>query len=108
VRHAKKYYSRVAAKDGEAKKDGGDRDDSGFPAVENLIFGGPTMDMSNRQRKWERHEVLTAEKAPPSFLEWSGDAITFSCEDRPNRIPTQAITRWLSTGSSATRGSPRC
>jgi hypothetical protein len=38
----KKYYSRVVAKDGEAKKDGGDTDGSGFPAVENvfLIFGG--------------------------------------------------------------------
>jgi hypothetical protein len=63
----KKYYSRAAAKDGEAKKDGGDGDASGFPTVENvfLIFGGPTVDMSNSQRKRERHEVLTAEKAPP-------------------------------------------
>jgi hypothetical protein len=25
--------------------------------------------MSSRQRKWERHEVLAAEKAPPSFLD---------------------------------------
>jgi hypothetical protein len=23
----------------------------------------------------------------PSFLDWSKDAITFSCEDHPNRIP---------------------
>jgi hypothetical protein len=85
----KKYYSRVAVKEGEAKKDGGDGDACGFPAVENvfLIFGGPTVDMSNSQRKRERHEVLAAEKAPPSFLDWSGDAITFSCEDHPNRIP---------------------
>jgi hypothetical protein len=67
----KKYYSRAAAKDGEAKKDGGDGDAGGFPAVENvfLIFGGPTMDMSNSQRKRERHEVLAVEKAPPSFLD---------------------------------------
>jgi hypothetical protein len=43
--------------------------------------------MSNSQRKRERHEVLTAEKGPPSFLDWSGDAITFSREDHPNRIP---------------------
>jgi hypothetical protein len=45
----KKYYSRAAAKDGEAKKDGGDGDAGGFPMVENvfLIFGGPTVDMSN-------------------------------------------------------------
>jgi hypothetical protein len=43
--------------------------------------------MSNSQRKQERHEVLAAEKAPPSFLDWSEDAITFSREDHPNRIP---------------------
>jgi hypothetical protein len=85
----KKYYSCAAAKDGEAKKDGGDGDAGGFPAVENifLIFGGPTVDMSNSQRKRERHEVLAAEKAPPSFFDWSEDAITFSREDHPNRIP---------------------
>jgi hypothetical protein len=49
----KKYCSRAAAKEGEAKKDGGDGDVGGFPAVENvfLIFGGLTADMSNSQRK---------------------------------------------------------
>jgi hypothetical protein len=37
----KKFYGRAAAKDAEAKKDGGDGDAGGFPAVENvfLIFG---------------------------------------------------------------------
>jgi hypothetical protein len=85
----KKYYSRAAAKEGEAKKDGGDGDAGGFPSVENvfLIFGGPTVDMSNSQCKREWHEVLAAEKEPPSFLDWSEDAITFSREDHPNRIP---------------------
>jgi hypothetical protein len=43
--------------------------------------------MSSRQRKREWHEVLAVEKAPPSFLDWSDDAITFSREDHPNRIP---------------------
>jgi hypothetical protein len=43
--------------------------------------------LSTRQRKRERHEVLAAEKAPPSFLNWSEDAITFSREDHPNRVP---------------------
>jgi hypothetical protein len=45
----KRYYSRAAAKDVEAKKDGRDGNAGGFPAVENvfLIFGGPTVDMSN-------------------------------------------------------------
>jgi hypothetical protein len=85
----KQFYSLAAAKDGEAKKDGGDGDAGGFHAVENgfLIFGGPTVDMSSRQRKREWHEVLAAEKVPPSFLDWSEDAISFSREDRPNRIP---------------------
>jgi hypothetical protein len=38
----KRFYGHVAAKDDEAKKDGGDGDAGGFPAVENvfLIFGG--------------------------------------------------------------------
>jgi hypothetical protein len=85
----KKYYSRVATKDGEAKKDGGDGDAGGFPAVENvfLIFGGLTVDMSNTQCKRERHEVLAAEKAPPVFIDWSEDTITFSREDHSNCIP---------------------
>jgi hypothetical protein len=64
----KRFYGRAAAKDDEAKKDGGDGDAGGFPSVENvfLIFGGPTIDMSSRQRKREPHEVLATEKAPPS------------------------------------------
>jgi hypothetical protein len=58
----KRYYSRAAAKDGEDKKDGDDGDAGGFPAVENvfLIFGGPTVDMPNSQRKQERYEVLAS------------------------------------------------
>jgi hypothetical protein len=84
----KKYYSRATVKEGEARKDGGHGDAGDFPAVENvfLIFGA-TVDMSNSQRKRERHEVLAGEKAPSSFLDWSKDAIIFSHEDHPNRIP---------------------
>jgi hypothetical protein len=37
------------------------------------------------KREW--HEVLAAEKAPPSFLDWSEDVINFSREDHPNHIP---------------------
>jgi hypothetical protein len=104
----KTYYSRAATKDGEAKKDGGDGDARGFLAVENifLIFGGPTVDMSNNQRKREQYEVLTAENAPPSFLDWSEDAITSVVRIIRTTSSTQASTRWLSTQSSATRGSP--
>jgi hypothetical protein len=106
----KRYYSRGAAKDGEAKKDGGDGDADGFPAVEKvfLIFGGATVDMSNNQRKRERHEVLAAEKAPPSFLDWSEDANTFSREDDRTASPIRASTRWWSTLSSGTPSSLSC
>jgi hypothetical protein len=57
--------------------------------VENvfLIFGGPTVDISSSQRKQERHEVLATEKAPPSFLDWLEETITFNREDHSNRIP---------------------
>jgi hypothetical protein len=106
----KRFYGRAAVKDGEAKKDGGDGDAGGFPMVENvfLIFGGPTVDMSNSQRKRERHEVLVTEKAPPSFLDWSKDAITFSREITRTASPTRVSTRWWLTGSSGTRVSRRC
>jgi hypothetical protein len=68
----KRFYGHATTKDDEAKKDAGDGDASGFPAVENifLIFGGPTIDVSSRQRKRERHEVLAAERAPLSFLDY--------------------------------------
>jgi hypothetical protein len=85
----KKYYSRAVAKDGEAKKDGV----TATPVASlrwrttSSSSGGATIDMSNSQRKWERHVVRAVEKAPPSFLDWSEDAITFSREDHPNRIP---------------------
>jgi hypothetical protein len=51
----RKYYSRVATKEDEAKKDVGGGGARSFPVVENvfLIFGGPTVDMSNSQRQRE-------------------------------------------------------
>jgi hypothetical protein len=99
----KRFYGRAAAKDAEAKKNRGDGDAKNVF----LIIGGPTVDMSSRQRKRERHEVLAAEKAPPSFLDWSEDAITFSREDHPNRIPNPGQYPLVSTRSLGTRGSQR-
>jgi hypothetical protein len=108
----KQFYGRAAAKGDEAKKDRGDGDAGGFPAVENvfLIFGGgggAPVDMSSRQPKRERHEVLAAEKAPPSFLDWSEDAITFSREDHPNRIPNPGQYPLVVDPVIRTRGSRR-
>jgi hypothetical protein len=78
--------------------------------VENvfLIFGGPTVDMSNSQRKREQHEVLAAEKTSPPSL--TGLRTPSPSATRITRIasPIRVSTRWSSTRSSATRGSPRC
>jgi hypothetical protein len=105
----KRFYGRAATKDDEAKNDGGDGDVGGFPAMKNVFlnFGGPTVDMSSRQRKRERHEVLAAEKAPPSFLDWSEDAITSAARITRTASPTRVNTHSWSTRSLGTRGSRR-
>jgi hypothetical protein len=106
----KKYYNRNVANDPETKKDGGDGDADGFPAVENvfLFFGGPTVDMSNSQRKRERHKVLAADKAPPPSSTSRGTPSPSAARITRTTSPTRASTLWSSTWSSATRGSPRC
>jgi hypothetical protein len=106
----KKYYSRAAAKDGEAKKDGGNGDAGGFPMVENvfLIFGGPTVDMSNSQHKRERHEVLPVEKAPHPSLTGRGTPSPSAARITRTASPTQDSTRWLSIWSLAAHSFPRC
>ena len=53
----RKYYNRIAHRDEDKKKDADDKEgDGGFPSVENtfFIFGGPTANMTSRQRKRER------------------------------------------------------
>jgi hypothetical protein len=107
----KKYYSHAAAKEGEAEKDGGDRDVGGFPAVENvfLIFGGgETADMSNSQRKRERHEVLARRRLLLPSSTGRGTPSPSAARITRTTSPIQASTRWLSIRSSATRDSPRC
>jgi hypothetical protein len=105
----KKYYSRAAAKDGEAKKYGDDGDAGGFPAVENifLIFGRPTVDMSNSQRKRERHEVLATEKAPPPSSTGRRTPSPSAARITRTASLTWASTRWSSTRSSAMHASPK-
>ena len=86
----KKYYSNVAARsddDKRSKEDNGDG--AGFPRVENVFFivGGPTAGMTPRQRKRERREVFAVQHAPPTFLDWSEETISFGRDDHPDRIP---------------------
>ena len=86
----RKYYNRVAHRDEDKKKDTDDKGGGGkFPSVENIffIFGGPTANMTSRQRKCKRREVFSIIKATPSYLDWSEDAISFGREDHPDYIP---------------------
>jgi hypothetical protein len=105
----KRFYGRAAAKDAEAKKDGGDGDAGGFPAVENvfLIFGWPTVDMSSCQRKrgGMRFSPRRRRLLPSSI----GRRMPSPSATRITRTasPTRARTRWWSTRSSGTRGSRR-
>jgi hypothetical protein len=105
----KRFYSRAAAKDGEAKKDGGDGDAGGFPAVENviLIFGGrpSTYPATNASGSGTRSSPQKR-RLPPSSI---GRRMPSHSAARITRTasPTQVSTRSWSTRSSGTRGSRR-
>jgi hypothetical protein len=106
----KRFYGRAATKDGEAKKDGGDDDAGGFPAVENvfLIFGGPTIDMFNsRASGSSTRSSPRRRRLPPSS---TGQRPPSHSAARITRTasPTRVSTRWWSTRSSGTHGSRRC
>ena len=49
----RKYFNHLGRKDEAKKKDEEDKGGDGFPSVENVffIFGGPTANMTTRQRK---------------------------------------------------------
>jgi hypothetical protein len=105
----KRFYGRVAAKDDEAKKDGGNGDADGFPAVENifLIFGGrpstcqaASASGSGTRFSPQRRRLLPSsiDRRMPSL---SAAKITRTAS------PIRASTRWWSIRSSGTRGSRR-
>jgi hypothetical protein len=105
----KRFYGRAASKDDEAKKDGGDGDAGGFPAVENvfLIFGGrpstcraASASGSGTRFSPQRRRLL------PSSIGWRMPSLSAAKITR-TASPTRASTRWWSTLSSGTRGSRR-
>jgi hypothetical protein len=101
----KRFYGRAAAKDGEAKKDGGDGDAGGFPAVEIvfLIFGGrpSTCPTTSASPSGTRSSPRKRRLLPPS----TGRRTPSRSAARITRTasPTRVSTRWWSTRSSGTR-----
>ena len=68
----RKYYNRITHRNEDKKKDANVKGgDGGFPSMENafFIFGGPTTNMTSRQRKSEHREVYSVPKATPSYLD---------------------------------------
>jgi len=43
-----------------------------------MIYGGPSMQLTARQRKRERREVFAARMAVSQYLIWSSTPITFN------------------------------
>ena len=74
-RMLKKYFDSLGLKKDDQRKDknddkGGSKDDEGFPAVHDcyMIYGGPSTQLTSRQRKRERREVFTVRMTVPQYL----------------------------------------
>jgi hypothetical protein len=105
----KKFYGRAAAKDGEAKKDGGDGDAGGFPAVENvfLIFGGrPSTCRAASASGSGTRSSPQRRRLPPSLTGRRMPSLS-AVRITQTASPTRANTHWWSTRSSGTRGSQK-
>jgi hypothetical protein len=105
----KKFYGRAAAKNAEAKKDGGDGDVGGFPAVENvfLIFGGrPSTCRAASASGSDTRSSPRRRCLPPSL---TGRRMPSPSTVKITRTAslTRASTHWWSTRSLGTHGSQR-
>jgi len=69
------------------------KDDDGFPAVHDcyMIYGGPSTQLTARQRKREHREVFAARMAVPQYLSLSSTPITFDREDHPDKVVAPSV-----------------
>ena len=56
-----------------------------------MIYGGPSTQLTARQRKRERREVFAARMAVPQYLSWSSTPITFDREDHPDKVVSPGV-----------------
>jgi hypothetical protein len=105
----KKFYGRAAAKDAEAKKDGGDGDAGGFPAVERvfLIFGGrPSTCRAASVSGSGTRSSPRRRRLPPSLTSRRTPSPSAVKIIRTASL-TWASTHWWLTRSLGTRGSQK-
>jgi hypothetical protein len=87
------FYNKPSpsTEEGSKKGLGGEEDNKGdgFPNVYScyMIFGGPIIDLSSRQRKLERREVFLVEVAALVYLDWFDRAITFNRDNHTDHNP---------------------
>jgi hypothetical protein len=110
----KRYFDGLRLKKDDQGRDksddkGGNKEDEGFPAVHDcyMIYGGPSTQLTMRQRKRECRKVFAASMAVPQYLNWSSTPITFNRDDHPDRVVAPASTRLSSIPSSSTLDSRR-
>jgi len=94
----KKYFDGLGLKKDDQRKyksddKGGNKEDEGFPIVHDcyMIYGGPSMQLTTRQRKRECREVFAARMAMPTYLNWSSTPITFNRDNHPGRVVAPGV-----------------
>jgi len=97
-RMLKRHFVGLRFKKDNQKKErsgdkGDDKEDEGFPAVHEcyMIYGGPSTQLTVRQRKRERREVFVARMAVPQYLNWSNTPITFNQDDHPDKVVAPGV-----------------
>jgi len=93
-----KYFDSLGLKKDDQRKGKsndkrGNKEDEGFPAVHDcyMIYGGPSMQLTTRQRKRECRKVFAARMAVPLYLNWSSTPITFDHDDHPDRVVAPGV-----------------
>jgi len=94
----KRHFDGLGFKKDDQKKEkssdmGDNKEDKGFPAVHDcyMIYGGPSTQLTARQRKRERREVFAARMAVPQYLNWSSAPITFNQDDHPDKVVAPGV-----------------
>jgi len=94
----KRHFDVLGFKKDDQKKEknndkGDDKEDEGFPAVHDcyIIYGGPSTQLTARQRKRERRKVFVARMAVPQYLNWSNTPITFNRDDHPDKVVAPSV-----------------
>ena len=113
-RMLKRYFDGLGLKKDDQGRDksddkGGNKEDEGFSAIHDcyMIYGGPSTQLTTRQRKRECHEVFAARMVVPQYLNWSSTPITFNRDDHLDRVVALGVYPMSSIPSSSTLGSPR-